>query len=156
MKLISIDPGPEQSAFVAIEGGKITDHGIVPNPVMREFFKARLTFLTADYLAIEMIACYGMPVGRETFDTCRWIGRFQEAWERNDCRGRVESKLVYRRDIKIHLCGSMKAKDGNIRQALLDRWGKQGTKKEPGPTYGISSHEWAALAVATYFLDTKK
>ena len=36
----------------------------------------------------------------------------------------------------------------NIRQALLDLIGPQGTKKAPGPTYGVRSHEWAALAVA--------
>ena len=29
-----------------------------------------------------MVACYGMPVGKEVFDTCIWIGRFiQEADE---------------------------------------------------------------------------
>jgi hypothetical protein len=40
-----------------------------------------------------------------------------------------------------------------VRQALIDRLGLQGTKKAPGPTYGIKSHEWAALAVAVYGWD---
>jgi hypothetical protein len=57
-------------------------------------------------------------------------------------------ELVYRRDVKMFLCGSNRAKDGNIRQALLDLVGPQGTKKAPGPTYGLRGDEWAALAVA--------
>jgi hypothetical protein len=61
--------------------------------------------------------------------------------------------LVFRRDVKLHLCDSPRAKDGNVRQALLDRLGPQGTKKAPGPTYGVKSHEWAALAVAVYGWD---
>ena len=32
---------------------------------------------------------------------------------------------------KMNLCGSMKAKDSNIRQALIDRFGEVGTKKNP-------------------------
>jgi len=49
----------------------------------------------------------------------------------------------------------MRAKDANIRQALLDLIGPQGTKKTPGPTYGIKSHTWAALAVAVYAANKK-
>jgi hypothetical protein len=55
--------------------------------------------------------------------------------------------------VKLHLCNSPRAKDGNVRQALIDRVGPQGTKKGQGPTYGIKSHEWAALAVAVYGWD---
>jgi hypothetical protein len=56
--------------------------------------------------------------------------------------------LLPRKDVKMHLCGTPRAKDGNIRQRLLDLLGPQGTKKQPGPTYGVKSHAWAALAVA--------
>jgi hypothetical protein len=50
----------------------------------------------------------------------------------------------------------MRAKDANIRQALLDLIGPQGTKAQPGPTYGIKSHTWAALAVAVYAANQKE
>ena len=50
----------------------------------------------------------------------------------------------------------MRAKDGNVRQALIDLIGEQGTKKNKGPTYGISSHSWAALAVAVYTANNRK
>jgi len=96
-----------------------------------------------DTLAIEMIASYGMAVGREVFETCVWIGRFQQVW-----RSPESVRLVYRRDVKLHLCGNPRAKDPNIRQALIDLLGPAGTKKQPGPTYGVKSHAWAALGVA--------
>ncbi|MGH7470493.1 MAG: hypothetical protein ACRENP_21315 [Longimicrobiales bacterium] len=48
----------------------------------------------------------------------------------------------------MHLCKNPKAKDQNIRQALIDLLGAPGTKKNPGPTYGISGDAWSALAIA--------
>ena len=66
--------------------------------------------------------------------------------------------MIYRKDVKLHLCGSPRAKDSNIRQALIDRFGPGkekaiGLKKTPGPLYGVKSHVWAALAVAVTHLD---
>lgn len=148
MNILAIDPGTNESAMVIIRDGKISDYSIQPNSDMLKSIRAY--GYTSTDCAIEMIASYGMPVGKETFETCLWIGRFIGAWE--GIHGK-EPALLYRKDIKMHLCGTMKAKDGNIRQALLDKWGPQGTKKSPGPTYGISSHVWAALAVATTFMD---
>lgn len=101
-----------------------------------------------DLLAIEMIASYGMPVGREVFETCLWIGRYIEAWEARG--GRYQ--LVYRKDVKMFLCESMRAKDANIRAALIDRFGGKdraiGKKSAPGPLYGMIGDCWSALAVA--------
>jgi hypothetical protein len=144
--ILAIDSGTTQSAFVQFDESKnlIVDHGILPNPEMRQILIGR----EYDLVALEMIASYGMPVGASTFETCLWIGRFIEL-------ARTESRLVYRKDIKMHLCGSMRAKDGNVRQALIDLLGEQGTKKDKGPTYGISSHSWAALAVAVYAANNK-
>ena len=60
-----------------------------------------------------------MAVGKEVFDTCVWIGRFiQQAEE----IGKGYS-YIYRKDEKMNICHSMKAKDSNIRQALIDRFG---------------------------------
>lgn len=150
--LLAIDPGPTQSAIVAYSGTGVLAHGILPNDnVLRQL--QLNTWSTASEIAIEGIACYGMPVGKETFDTCIWIGRFIEAGDR-------PWSLVYRPDVKLHLCKSARAKDANVRQALIDRFGpgKQaaiGTKKSPGPLHGITSHCWSALAVAVTYWDTR-
>ena len=74
-----------------------------------------------------MIASYGMAVGKEVFDTCIWIGRFIELEKLQN----IDAEYIYRKDEKINLCNSMKAKDSNIRQALIDRFGEVGTKKNP-------------------------
>lgn len=55
------------------------------------------------------------------------------------------------------LCNSMKAKDSNITQALIDLFAKdtpnkgKGTKKEPGYFYGFKKDVWQAFAVAYVF-----
>jgi len=85
------------------------------------------------------------------FDTCVWIGRFLEA-----CftPGHNKPVLVYRRDVKLHFCHDSRAKDSNIRQAILDKFGGRaaaiGKKKTPGPLYGIKGDMWSALAIALY------
>ncbi|MBV8782506.1 MAG: hypothetical protein JO353_14005, partial [Phycisphaerae bacterium] len=53
-----------------------------------------------------------------------------------------------------------RAKDGNIRQALIDRFGPTkeraiGKKKSPGPLYGMSGDCWSALAVAVTYADQR-
>ena len=137
--ILSIDPGTTHSAFVQYDQQRIVDHGHLPNAEIRQILIGR----EYDRVACEMIASYGMAVGSSTFETCVWIGRFAEV-------SRVDVELIFRKDIKLFLCGTMRAKDANIRQALLDLIGPQGTKAKPGPTYGIKSHSWAALAVAVY------
>ena len=140
--VLAIDPGTEQSAFVywdALEK-KIIHKGILANHDML----ARVESTPCDCLVIEMVASYGMPVGKEVFETVFWIGRFYE-------RTNSPARRIFRKDVKSFLCGSMKAKDGNVRQALIDLVGPQGTKKAPGPTYSVHADEWAALAVAVTF-----
>jgi hypothetical protein len=106
----------------------------------------RIDHSPTDKMVVEMIASYGMPVGQEVFDTCVWIGRFIEA-----CPG--PHQLISRKDVKLHLCGTHRAKDTNVYHALLDLYGggravAVGTKKAPGPLYGFKADCWSALAVA--------
>lgn len=137
--ILAIDPGPESSGYCYYADGKVYGCGHIGNREMLDRVKTDCS----DSIAIEMIASYGMAVGKDVFETCVWIGRFVEA-------AKVPVDLVYRKDIKLHLCGTMKAKDANIRQALIDLLGKPGTKKNPGPTFGVTGHGWSALAVAVY------
>lgn len=142
MKILSIDPGTDESGWVILDGTSVFMSGVWPNDqLLRQVAIEGESDI--DCLAIEMIASYGMAVGREVFETCVWIGRFQQAWRNPDA-----VKLIYRRDVKLHLCGTTKAKDANVRQSLIDLIGPQGTKKCQGATYGVKSHAWAALGVA--------
>ena len=137
-KILAIDPGTTKSAFVIWDGSRIHEAGILDNVELLRRIKLG-DFKHCDN-AIEMIASYGMAVGREVFETCVWIGRFVERL------GIVT--LVYRKDVKLTICGSPRAKDANVRAALIDRLGQVGTKNNPGPLYGMKSHLWSALAVA--------
>ena len=150
MSILAIDPGTEQSGWCHYGAGIVFATGVASNDQVLHWLEAS-TFRDAAQVAIEMIASYGMPVGREVFETCLWIGEFRHA-----CRGKVPVRLVYRRDVKAHLCHNTKANDANVRQALLDRFPRTGggatpqigIKAKPGPLYGVSTHAWPALGVA--------
>ena len=144
--VIGIDPGNTQSAYCILEGTKIVEARKVPNYDMLfqiESWKTKPFYLAP--IAIEMIQAMGMAVGREVFETCRWVGRFEECWRW--CGG-TAFKTIYRSEVKMHWCNSVRAKDKNIRQSLIDAYGKPRTKKNPGPTYGLAGDCWSALAVA--------
>lgn len=138
--ILAIDPGTHESGWCLFDGTRVVDSRVYDNATVLATIEISKHI---DILAVEMVASYGMAVGKEVFETVWWTGRFTQAWKSPDSVIRV-----YRKDVKLHLCGSPRAKDPNIRQALIDRIGPVGTKKEPGPLYGVKSHAWAALAVA--------
>ena len=148
-RIISIDPGNEDSALLVYDNQKIIMMTLCTNTeICNHLRNIKKENVRGDILAIEMIASYGMPVGREVFETCVWIGRFQEIWGNDEY-----FKLIYRKDVKMHLCNVTRAKDSNVRRALIDRFGKPGTKKEPGLLYGVKRDIWSALAIAVYVYD---
>lgn len=146
-RTIAIDPGTTESGVCQFENSELAEAEVIDNTDLVYWLSEWKQH--SPVVVIEMIASYGMPVGRETFETCVWIGRFCEA-----CGG---ADRLYRRDIKLHLCGTAKAKDANIWQAIVDRYGGKesaiGKKKTPGPLYGVKSHSRAALAVGLCWLD---
>lgn len=145
MNILAIDPGPEKSAFVLwnTDCEEIIDKGICEN------INFKLAPVDIDLLAVEMIESYGMPVGKDVFETCLWIGEFRcyaKAFE-------IPFELVYRSKVKMHFCNARGAKDSNVRQAEIDRYGKPGTKKNPGKLYGVKYDIWQALGIAIYIMD---
>lgn len=171
LNIIAIDPGTTHSAIVSMLYDPSADKPIelllvnaeADNWEIRKALyeiRARCTMAKESRITetgvrvvviLEMIASYGMAVGRETFDTVRWIGRFEET-----LAGHVDYHLMYRARVKMALCGQMKAKDAEIAQRLRDMLGEPGVKKSPGVTYGVSKHAWQALALAvTHLIETK-
>lgn len=145
MKILAIDPGTTESAYVMWNGEIIVACEKILNEDMISLVEANAKHGDI-HLVIEMIACYGMAVGAEVFETCVWIGKFMDRWDQSNDRASKPDRIT-RIQVKSHICHSAKANDSNIRQALIDRVGIQGTKKAPGPTYGVSKDIWAALAV---------
>lgn len=151
--LYALDPGTEQSAIAWIgESGHACGY-IWTNENMLQWLRAGIPDDVQAHLVIEQVESYGMPVGREVFETVLWAGRFAEAWEQSGTR--ATWSLFGRKAVKLALCGSARAKDANIRQALLDRYGGKekaiGRKATPGPLYGVRSHLWAAVALAVAY-----
>ena len=71
MATLAIDPGTNQSAYCVIaDDNAILAMDIMPNDELCSFLQSdHPKVLQVQLTAIEMIACYGMPVGRETFET---------------------------------------------------------------------------------------
>jgi hypothetical protein len=146
MILFALDPGNIHTGYVVYdtESRNILEFGKIENEEMRE--KLIQNEHEASYLAIEMIASYGMAVGKSVFDTCVWTGRFIEAWGQ-------DYEQVYRRATKMVLCGSAKATDSAIRQALIDIFEPdlEPKKRPKGPLKGISKDVWQALGIAIVY-----
>lgn len=139
-RILAIDPGSSESGWVLYEAGRVLDCGVSDNHDMLPWIAAGQG---ADVLALEMAESFGQKVWSQVFTAVRWTGRFEQAWT-----GRRPAVFVTRSQVKLCLIGKRAGDDKMIRQALIDLLGERGTKKAPGPTYGVTSHAWAALAVA--------
>ncbi len=151
--ILAIDPGTTESAWVLYDGKAVWTHGKRPNDeVLRLLGKTE----DATDCAIEMVASYGMAVGAEVFHTVLWAGRFYEA----AVRAGLNVRLVYRKQVALHICRDVTAGDANIRVAVIDLFGGKekavGKKKTPGPLYGFSGDERSALAVAITASETRE
>lgn len=150
MRIVAIDPGPVQSAYIQWDGKIIEGFGIEGNETVVELLG--LSTQAPYHMAIEQVRSYGMPVGASIFDTVFWSGRFCQAWH-------GEFHQVPRLKVKQYLCHDSRAKDSNIIQALVDRFAYgiknkgKGTKKEPGFFYGFKSDIWQAFALAVMWWD---
>lgn len=161
MRVLAIDPGPTESAFVVIDADtcRPIDFGKIENQRLLATIQACAIDWDIAHAAIEMVASYGMAVGAEVFDTCVWIGRFHSyvsGWTTRT------PELVKRLPVKLHHCHDSKAKDSNITQALVDRFAPgqpnhgKGTKAAPGWFHGFFKDIWQAYALAVYAADTLK
>ena len=154
-KILAIDPGNNTSGYAVMDGYKPVRFGCADNDYLLELLEAGS--FEVDAVIIEMVASYGMSVGKEVFETCVWIGRF---WQAAKEHSKVDR--LYRIEEKEMICHDSRAKDSNIRQALIDRFAQhdfkngKGTKKKPDFFYGFSKDMWAAFAVGVTWLDTQQ
>jgi hypothetical protein len=156
--LLAIDPGNVESAYVLIRRADLRpiETAKVGNETMRDVVSI---YRDCADVYIEMIASYGKPVGVTVFETVLAIGRFVE------CAGGLTTEpdgratLLYRRDVKLHLCHDGSAADSHVTQALIDRFAPyernhgKGVKDAPGWFYGFKADIWQAYALGVYAAD---
>uniref|UniRef100_A0A6H1Z7R9 Uncharacterized protein n=1 Tax=viral metagenome TaxID=1070528 RepID=A0A6H1Z7R9_9ZZZZ len=144
MRILAVDPGTTQSAFVFLDGERILDKGLVANERLEELLTG-VRFTPADLWVIEKIQCFGMVVSESIFETVYWTGRFAVA-------GGDKFYRIPRMPVKIHFCHSSRAKDSNIIQSLKDRFEPDllPRQRPKGILNGVRADEWQALALAVY------
>jgi len=152
--IISIDPSDTIHAWAALEG-------TVDRPVLSafglDFSVDRMAgkaipgiYNKPDFIAIEMVACYGMAAGAHLFDTCVHIGGLINDIEKGLM---IETKRITRPEVKRLVCGQTKAKDANVRAAIIDRFGGPRATMKGGQLYKVSKDVWAAIAVGLAAMD---
>lgn len=152
MRVLAIDPGPTHSGLVVAEVSSWPPTVLAAERPENETVIAWCHRDDLMHLLCEEIVSYGMPAGRSLFQTEYWCGRFVQAFvARHATRAHCVTRLD-RRTVKLALCGTMRANDAAIRQAILDCYGSTrtaavGTKQMPGPLYGVRRDAWQALAL---------
>jgi len=74
--ILALDPGTTQTGWCiySTKHKTVQAFGVSPNEEIITLIDERVY----TEVACEMIASYGMAVGAEVFETCIWIGRFQQ------------------------------------------------------------------------------
>lgn len=156
--IIGIDPGPLTSGLVVYHQPEGAVHGRVVLSNARACLldiRAQLTTyaLQAHHEGAELHVVIERtqagPPSTAVVRTTEVVGRLMEM-----CEVRALAYwLYYRRQVLQALgCATKGNKDSLVRTALLEVHGgfRQvaiGTKRSPGPLYGVSSHAWQALGV---------
>jgi Holliday junction resolvasome RuvABC endonuclease subunit len=145
IRVIGVDPGTTKSGVACynLQTKSVEwSNGEMPNDQVLLLIRASMTNPETEIALERIAAIYGGVVGGETIKTIMFCGRvIQCAWPRI-------IRCLSPQEIRTAICGTAKAKDAGVTQALKDRIGDKGTKKNPGPTFGVSSHAWRGLAVA--------
>lgn len=152
--ILAIDPGNIDSAYCLMDEQFFPhEKDKVPNAQLLDYIQKNAKYI--QHIAVEMIASYGMAVGKDVFDTCTMVGRIEQLADMLS----IPSSRVFRMEEKEMICHDSRAGDANIKRALIDRFAKhdlkrgKGTKKNPDWFYGFADDMWAAYAVGLVYLE---
>lgn len=120
--LLAIDPGNEKSAWCVLQDSVPVafakeSNFIILDRMCYSSWNCALDDPESLEAAIEIMFPRGMPMSVESMQTLVWSGQFIQAFG----AGRIHQ--VDRSAVKMHLCNSNRAKDSNIRRALIDKFG---------------------------------
>jgi|TARA_Y100000034_G_scaffold40035_1_gene49350 hypothetical protein len=117
---LAIDPGPVKSGWITWGEGTIWKFGHTDNDKLIEMME--IEWANWSHLVIEDVSHYGpdITVGKDVFDTCKWMGRFDQFNRDNEG---APTTYISRPDIKLHLLGVRRGTDSQVRMALIDKYG---------------------------------
>lgn len=146
MTVYAIDPGPVDSALVAIDGrGHVRLAVTLPNT---DLLGLLAESGTPGWLIIERVRAFGRVLGNEVIETAEWSGRFFQAWVNGD------RDWMTRKAVVTELTGGATGGDRAVRQALIERWGGPAAIRRPnGPLAHVRGDCWQALGVAVAWRD---
>jgi len=159
---IGIDPGQRHSGIVLLRDPFNVERFIEAsvdsdNTDVIAWLRDRVAILRPAVIVIEDMQATGVPCGHALLDTARWIGQLKEAAQHT--ASVYGGKVVMLTRSKVRMLLGAK-KDGAVRQAVLAMFRKTGggtteqvgTKKWPGPLYGVTGHAWQAVGVCIAYL----
>jgi hypothetical protein len=146
---IGIDPGSKGlHGLVVYQDGRVI-YAASQASTDEVFRELREQFRTC-VVGIERCQSAGIS-GASLLQTSEYVGRFYQV-----CLDQGHAvELLYRRVVLKHLDISGRGnRDSLVRQRMLEMHpAGKGTKRDPGPLYGLAGHSWQALGVAVVALD---
>ena len=153
-RVLAIDPGPEACGVVLYAQGRSVRSW--PAMPVEEMLGAILEHAhMADVVACERVQSYGIA-GASLLRTAEVYGRVQQAAH----YARLPFVGLYRREVLAALDITGRGnRDALVRQRMIEMHGGSralavGTRAQPGPLYGVTSHAWQALAVGVVALQS--
>lgn len=143
--VLALDPGPVRTGWALFDGSRVLQSGDDSNDTVLMACYSQACG-SADVLAIEEPEGMGQIASTALLRAAWQGGIFEARWP-----GLRVLRVTRRRVLSRLLQGPKpagKSNDSRVRAALIDLLGPAGTKRAPGPTYGVAGDAWAALAVA--------
>lgn len=145
--LCTVDPGTRETGYLYVNviGNRLLLPPVECGVKYNSAFAARLLSTRPALVVCEKFEG-GRFFGKSSIETVMFIGELKAL-----CRVEgIKFILLPRRYVRKAVTGkgSGKGMDVRVRRALIDYYGEPGTKKEPGKTFKITSHIWAALGLA--------
>jgi hypothetical protein len=148
MLILGIDPGEKESGVVLFD--RTANRVLWAHHKEQRDLEVDLLMRWSelpDVIVCENIVPMGVPFSRNLRETCRTIDRLELIAEQRN----IHWVPITRNEVKVAICGKCQGiKDANVLAGVQERFGGKaackGTKKNPGPCYGVSGHCWQALA----------
>ena len=160
--IIAYDPGNEQTGWVVSleDNSKLIYKNKDLNTICFEKTKEFVKKYNVVKVGCEYPSSYGMAVNQTLLDTCTFCGILGYFFKNNN----IPFELIFRKSVKMFLCGSVRAKDAEVNTRVREYVGEDYTIKTPNLWYWNEEVEanggnrycngdmYAAIAVLLYMI----